>query len=1056
MSKLHLTTILALSCLCLFLATAVEAAEEPPVFSPLKQAAEGDPAIVNTVTMPWPGDHEKPAGPLGRIVTRDLRTGEVTYRENFTREAFLAEHVSPGGEGSATMSPELPPDKNFTWWSEIPDPSVGNYPMHLKVRICWDPPCEEPHGGGCSGTLIDPMHVLTAGHCVYSFDEDHPGWAEEVTVHPGFDHGDGPWGHAHAVQLHSWEGWTVDEDHHHDIAVLDLDRPIGALVGWRGYGYANDCDWYYEGGWMHWAYPQEDPYDGQSMFENAGNFDTCWSSYELDLHLAEWDNPTWGGASGCGGVRDNVVWAIFRGSDRETSSQSSLITDYKFADIGVMRFDDMPATPDLMPIYVQAEGLVLEPGDPFASFTFELVSYSQQGVITDVSCDVYMSTDMIINTNDVWLEDVSVPVNLGAMSSQTVSVSPLAVPVATGPGRYYLGVILNYGDVNQGNNTTAAVELDSIYVACPLPGAPLITSPISGEVCQPVSRTIDWMDLPDIETYELRVGTWCGGGTVYNAGSASQYTVSGLDHHTTYHATVRAKKYCGSWGNWGACINFSTLDIPTSEVPFLTPPVGDACQDSALVSIAWSVVPGATGYQLRVGESCGSGGVYTLSSSTPFYDVTGLSGGTTYFYQVRVMGNCGNWGDWSACREFSTLPGAYTIPAGTYPPDGYACASADHGMLSWQPPGYPCTYEVEWGTSCRMDTTTVVSTSYILLPPLAEGTWYWHVRALHACGGISSFSECWSFDVDGTPPEWPGYLESLTHETSTWSNMPVVTTFWEDATDDCFVEYRIVWDHFPATLPDSLAQAIPDVTHDSEPLPDGDDHWVHVRAKDVGGNLAVNTEHLGPFWIDTSGPTVAVINPVGGQNLVEGTPVTIAWTADDTWSGVDDAVLHYTIDAGATWEPIAAITDPLVVTYDWTVPAAVTDSARVRVTVTDVAGNSGSATNERWFSIGPPTGVGDPGAVTRYVLAGNYPNPFNPSTTVRFAVPAPARVRLAVFDLQGRHVRTLRDGVVEGPGWHEARWFGTDDGGRPVAAGVYFCRLEADGFAATMRMVLVK
>jgi hypothetical protein len=291
---------------------------------------------------------------------------------------------------------------------------------------------------------------------------------------------------------------------------------------------------------------------------------------------------------------------------------------------------------------------------------------------------------------------------------------------------------------------------------------------------------------------------------------------------------------------------------------------------------------------------------------------------------------------------------------------------------------------------------------------------------------------------------------------ATWSNQPVVQTFWQDATDDCNVEYRVVWDHLPSTVPDSLAQNIPDTMHDSEPLPDGDDHWVHVLAKDVPGNLAVNPQHLGPFWIDTSAPTVQVLNPVGGQNLIEGTLVTIAWTADDAWSGVDDAVLHYTLDAGATWQPIAVITDPLVTTHDWTVPAAETDSARVRVTVTDMVGNTGSATNERWFSIGSPSGVGEAGITPRFVLAGNYPNPFNPSTTVRFAVPWSARVRLAVFDLQGRLVRVLRDGLAEGPGWHEAQWFGQDAAGRQVGAGVYFYRLEAGAFRETRRMTLVK
>lgn len=88
-------------------------------------------------------------------------------------------------------------------------------------------------------------------------------------------------------------------------------------------------------------------------------------------------------------------------------------------------------------------------------------------------------------------------------------------------------------------------------------------------------------------------------------------------------------------------------------------------------------------------------------------------------------------------------------------------------------------------------------------------------------------------------------------------------------------------------------------------------------------------------------------------------------------------------------------------------------------------------------------------------LRQNAPNPFNPLTTIRFDLPAAGSVRLAVCDVAGRLVRILVDG--ERPaGTHEVVWDGRDAGGRGMASGGYFARLEADGKLQTVRMSLVR
>ncbi|MCB1184136.1 hypothetical protein KDM41_11935 [bacterium] len=93
--------------------------------------------------------------------------------------------------------------------------------------------------------------------------------------------------------------------------------------------------------------------------------------------------------------------------------------------------------------------------------------------------------------------------------------------------------------------------------------------------------------------------------------------------------------------------------------------------------------------------------------------------------------------------------------------------------------------------------------------------------------------------------------------------------------------------------------------------------------------------------------------------------------------------------------------------------------------------------------------------VARPALLGNHPNPFNPATTIAFALPAPGDARVTVVGLDGRVVARLADGPFAA-GRHEVVWNGRDAGGRPVASGAYLCRLEAGGTTSTRRLMLLK
>ena len=90
-----------------------------------------------------------------------------------------------------------------------------------------------------------------------------------------------------------------------------------------------------------------------------------------------------------------------------------------------------------------------------------------------------------------------------------------------------------------------------------------------------------------------------------------------------------------------------------------------------------------------------------------------------------------------------------------------------------------------------------------------------------------------------------------------------------------------------------------------------------------------------------------------------------------------------------------------------------------------------------------------------YELAQNYPNPFNPSTTIRFDLPSAGRVRLDIYNLLGERIRTLVDEVLEA-GFQKATWDGMNHAGAQVVSGVYFYRLEAEGYRSTRKMILMR
>ncbi|MGE5458615.1 MAG: T9SS type A sorting domain-containing protein, partial [Methanococcaceae archaeon] len=103
-------------------------------------------------------------------------------------------------------------------------------------------------------------------------------------------------------------------------------------------------------------------------------------------------------------------------------------------------------------------------------------------------------------------------------------------------------------------------------------------------------------------------------------------------------------------------------------------------------------------------------------------------------------------------------------------------------------------------------------------------------------------------------------------------------------------------------------------------------------------------------------------------------------------------------------------------------------------------------------SVKPPAENKTP---TEFGLGQNYPNPFNPSTRISYNITKPGTVKLNVFDVMGRHVKTLVD-TNQQSGNYSVIWNGVNDLGQKISSGIYFYSLSSNEMTETKKMILLK
>jgi hypothetical protein len=224
-----------------------------------------------------------------------------------------------------------------------------------------------------------------------------------------------------------------------------------------------------------------------------------------------------------------------------------------------------------------------------------------------------------------------------------------------------------------------------------------------------------------------------------------------------------------------------------------------------------------------------------------------------------------------------------------------------------------------------------------------------------------------------------------------------------------------------------------------------------IDAPTIGDSTIALGQYLSTFFIRaaTGAPAVHFDSaPVDGysvDNLAPGIPDNLIYTAGDLdWDESADEDFDYFTVYGSNVPDFGAAT-----LIDYTVSPAMDVSGSPYVcyfvTATDFSGNEGKPAKVNTLS---DTG----GTPKSYVLSvSNYPNPFNPRTTVSYTVPSRGHVKISVYDARGAFVARLFDGE-RAPGTYSIEW----DALPGVSSGIYFARIDHNGAMRTKKMVLLK
>lgn len=277
-----------------------------------------------------------------------------------------------------------------------------------------------------------------------------------------------------------------------------------------------------------------------------------------------------------------------------------------------------------------------------------------------------------------------------------------------------------------------------------------------------------------------------------------------------------------------------------------------------------------------------------------------LTGGNVFYLHIRGVDTLENWGE-------TAHAGPFLIDL-SKPSEVTDLASESHSLNTWNPTqiisvswtaaqdggsglgGYSTLWDTSPDTLPEETMNLGNDTTQTESPALDDGnSHYFHIRSTDLAGNwCDTAVHIGPFFIDATSPTHVTDLSSASHQAEICSLDTTVQVTWVAASDESsgLLGYSILWDTFAETLPDDVVELNSNAIEDaSAELADGMSHYFHIRGVDNAGNSTAEAVHIGPFYIDTTGPESIA-------DLQSASHEIGAWSNDATidaqWAAVSD------------------------------------------------------------------------------------------------------------------------------------------------------------------------